>query len=68
VYQGQKVHLFLPSLSFSRRSRGLKTGEGKRHFLGEVHITFFRQPHELQSKRHHLKNYKFILYLPFSNR
>jgi hypothetical protein len=56
------------SVSFSFEAefsgRGLKTGEDKRHFLAEVHI---RRPHELQSKRHHWKNYKFILYLPFSN-
>jgi predicted RNA methylase len=43
-----------------RRSRGLKTDEDKRHFLGEVHNKFFRRPHELQSKF----IYKFILYLP----
>jgi hypothetical protein len=47
--------------------RDLKTGEDKRHFLAEVHIKFFRRPHELQSKRHDSKNYKFILYLFFSN-
>jgi hypothetical protein len=47
-----------------RRSRGLKTGEDERHFLAEVHVKFFI-PHELQRKRHHWKNYKFILYLPF---
>jgi hypothetical protein len=28
----------------------LKTGKDKRHFLAEVHIKFFRQPHELQAK------------------
>jgi hypothetical protein len=28
----------------------------------------FGQLHELQSKRHHWKNYKFIVYLPFSNK
>jgi hypothetical protein len=55
-----RVGVFWP-----RRSRGLKTGEDKRHFLEEV-IKFFRRPHELRSKRH-WKNYKFILYLPFSN-
>jgi hypothetical protein len=27
----------------------------KRHFLVEVYITFFRRPHERQSKRHHWK-------------
>jgi hypothetical protein len=32
-----------------------------------VYIKFFRRLHELQSKRHHWKNYTFILYLPFSN-
>jgi hypothetical protein len=42
---------------------GLKTGEDKRHFLAQVHIKFFRRPFELQSKKHHWKNYKFILYV-----
>jgi hypothetical protein len=43
----------------------LKTGEDTKHILAEVHINFFRRPHELQSKQHHWKNYKFILYLFF---
>jgi hypothetical protein len=34
--------------------------------IDEVHITFFRRPHEPQSKKHHCKNYKFILYLSFA--
>jgi hypothetical protein len=46
------VHLFRPSLSFlAEARRGVKTAEDERHFLAEVHITFFRRPHELQSKR-----------------
>jgi hypothetical protein len=57
-----RVRVFGP-----RRSRDLKTGEDKRPFLVEVHIKFFRRSHELQNKRHHWKNYKFILYLPLSN-
>jgi hypothetical protein len=43
-----------------RRSRGLKTDEDKRHFLGEVHNKIFRRPHELKSKF----IYTVILYLP----
>jgi hypothetical protein len=63
------VHVFRPRLSFlAEVRRGLKTGEDKRHFLADVDITVFRRPHELQSKRNRWKNYKFILYLPFSNR
>jgi hypothetical protein len=43
VYHGQKVHLFRPSLSFlPRRSRGLKIGGGKEHFLADVHMNFFK--------------------------
>jgi hypothetical protein len=69
VYQGQKVHLFRSSLSFLAEAQPrLKTGDDKRHFLAEMFIKFFKRPHELQSKRHHWKNYKFILYLAYSNR
>jgi hypothetical protein len=57
-----RVRVFWP-----RRSRGLKTGEDKRDILAVVHMKFFRRPQELQTKRHHWENYKFILYLPFSN-
>jgi hypothetical protein len=43
VYQGQKVHLFRPSLSFLAEAQPrLKTSEDKRHFLAEVHIEFFK--------------------------
>jgi hypothetical protein len=67
VYQGRKVHLFRPSLGFRVEAQPrFETGEDKRDFLAEMHIpTFFRRPHELQSKKHHRKNYKFILYLHF---
>jgi hypothetical protein len=55
------VHLFRPSLGFLAEAQPrLDNREDKKHFLGEVHITFFRRPYELQSKRHHWKNYKFI--------
>jgi hypothetical protein len=40
-----------PSLSFLAEAQPrLKTGEDKEHFLAEVHIKFFKRPHELQSK------------------
>jgi hypothetical protein len=53
-----------PSLSFLAEAQSRpETGEGKCHFLAEVHIKNVRRLHELQSKRHHWKNYKFILYL-----
>jgi hypothetical protein len=46
------MRLFRPRLSFlSEAQPRLKTGEDKKHFLAEVDITFFRRPHELQSKR-----------------
>jgi hypothetical protein len=49
-----------PSLSFLAEAHPrLLKDENKRYFLTEVHIRFFRRPHE--------KNYKFILYLRFSN-
>jgi hypothetical protein len=36
------VHLFRPSLGFLVEAQvRLKTGEDKRHFLAEVHTTFF---------------------------
>jgi hypothetical protein len=61
------VHLFRSRLGFPAEAQPrLETGEDKKHFLAEVHMKFFRRPHELQSKRHHWKNYKLILYLPFS--
>jgi hypothetical protein len=60
------VHLFRPSLSFLAEAQPRLTDEDKKHFLAEVHIKFSRRPNELQSKKHHWKNYKFILYLPFS--
>jgi hypothetical protein len=67
VHQGQKVHLFCPNLNYVAEAQPrLENRRGQRHFLTEVHI--FRRPHELHSKRHHWKNYKFILYPPFSNR
>jgi hypothetical protein len=69
MYQGHKVHLIRPSLSFPVEAQPrLKIGDDKMHFLAEVHVKIFRRPRELQSKRHHWKNYKFIFYLPFSNR
>jgi hypothetical protein len=41
MYQGQKVHLFRPSLGFLTEAQPrLKTGEDERHFLAEVHILF----------------------------
>jgi hypothetical protein len=66
-YQDQKVHLFRPSLGFLVEAQPRLEN---RHFLAEVHITFFRRLHELQNKRYLWKNYKFILYnyLLFSNR
>jgi hypothetical protein len=46
MYQGQKVHLFRPSVSFPAEAQSrLEAGEDKRHVLGEVHIKFFRQLH-----------------------
>jgi hypothetical protein len=63
VYQSQEVHLFRPSLGFLVEARrDFKTGEDKRHFLAEVHIKFFRRPHELQNKRHHLFCIYFLTY------
>jgi hypothetical protein len=58
------VHLVLSCLGFLAEAQPrLETGEDKRHLLADVHIKFFRRPHE-----HHWKNYKFILYhLIFSN-
>jgi hypothetical protein len=54
VYQAQKVHHFRPSLSFLAEAQPrLETGENKRYYSAQVHIIFFRQPHELQSKRRH---------------
>jgi hypothetical protein len=56
-------------VSRSKSASGRGAAEArKRHFLAEVHIKFFTRPHELQNKRHPWKNYKFILYLPLSNR
>jgi hypothetical protein len=55
------VHLFRSRPRFLAEAQPrLKTGEDNRQFLAEVHILFFRRSHELQSKRHHWKNYKFI--------
>jgi hypothetical protein len=56
------VHLFRSRPRFLAEAQPrLKTGEDNRQFLAEVHIpTIFRRSHELQSKRHHWKNYKFI--------
>jgi hypothetical protein len=57
---------FRPSLNLLAEVQPrLETGEDKRHLN---YIIFFRRLHELQSKRHHWKNYKFILYLPCPNR
>jgi hypothetical protein len=57
------------SFSFESEFSGRGAAEDKTHILAEVYIEFFRRPHELlQSKRHHWKNYKFILCLPFRNR
>jgi hypothetical protein len=59
------VHLVLSSLGFLAEAQPrLENRRGdKRHLLADVHIRFFRRPHE-----HHWKNYKFILYhLIFSN-
>jgi hypothetical protein len=50
------LHIFCikksPRLSFLTEAKQART---KGTFLAEVHIIFFRQPHELQSKRHHWK-------------
>jgi hypothetical protein len=63
------VHHFRLSLSFVVEAQPrLENRRGKKYFLAEVLINFFRQLHELQSKRRHWKNYKFILYLPLSDR
>jgi hypothetical protein len=41
VYQGQKVHLFRPSLSFLAEAQPrLENRRGQRHFLAEVRIKF----------------------------
>jgi hypothetical protein len=51
MYQGQKVHLFRPCLSFLAEAQPrLENRRGQRHFLAEVHIKFFRRTHELQNK------------------
>jgi hypothetical protein len=64
------VHLFRPSLSFLAEAQPrLDNRPGQKAPFGREHIKYFRRPHELQSKRHHWKNYiQFILYLPLSNR
>jgi hypothetical protein len=49
------VHIFGPSLSFLAEAQPRLEN---RRFLAEVHIKFFRRLHELQCRRHHLKNYK----------
>jgi hypothetical protein len=54
-----------PSFSSEFGFFGRSAGEDKT--LAEVHIKFFRRPHELQSKRHHWKNYNcvgFVANLP----
>jgi type IV secretory pathway VirD2 relaxase len=52
------VHLFRPSLGFLAEAQPrLDNREDKKHFLGEVHITFFRRPYELQSKLEKLQIY-----------
>jgi hypothetical protein len=57
VCQGQKAHLFRPSLSFLVEAQPrLENRRGQK--------AFFSKGAQLQSKRHHWKNYKFILYLP----
>jgi hypothetical protein len=55
MYQGQKVHLFRPSVSFPAEAQSrLEAGEDKRHVLGEVHIKFFRRPHITSFKKLHI--------------
>jgi hypothetical protein len=45
------VHLFRPSLNFLAEAQPrLETGEDKRYFLAEIHIKFFRRPHNLKQK------------------
>jgi hypothetical protein len=57
VYQGQKVDLFLPSLSFLAEAQPrLENRRGQKALKAQVHIKFFRRLHKLQSKRHHWKN------------
>jgi hypothetical protein len=42
--------------------------EARKH-QASIKATFWQtQPHELQKKRHYRKNYKFLLFLAFSNR
>jgi hypothetical protein len=53
-----RVWVFCP-----RRNRGSKTGKDKRHFLAEVHINFFRRPHELQSRHFGKITNLFCIYL-----
>jgi hypothetical protein len=53
VYEGQKCIFFIRVWVFWPRLNR----RAQRSTL------FFRQSHELQSKRHHWKKYKFILYL-----
>jgi hypothetical protein len=67
VFQGQKVRLFRPSPSFLAEAQpSLKTGEDKRNFWA---LNFLSDRTNYKAKeRHNWKNYKFILYLPFSNR
>jgi hypothetical protein len=48
VYQGQKVHLFRPSLSFLAEAQ--QRLENRRGQKAEVRIKFFRRPQKLQTK------------------
>jgi hypothetical protein len=58
------VYLFRPSLGFLAEAQPrLEIDEDIRHFLSEMYITFFRRPHELQSKK--ITNFiVFVISLP----
>jgi hypothetical protein len=63
VYQGQKVS---ESEFFGRGAARLVNRRGQKALFGRgAHLIF--KP-TARSKGHDWKNYKFILYLPFSNR
>jgi hypothetical protein len=77
-YAQNNAHNHIPSIEYrfkksdnsnSLRSRDLKTGRDKRHFLGEMHIKFFRRPPELQNKTlEKLQIYFVGMYVLLSNR
>jgi hypothetical protein len=51
MYQGQKVHIFCPSLSFLAEAQPRLNKRGQKALFGRGAHRFFWQPHELQNKR-----------------